>query len=99
MLNIALIDDRSYWIAQVESIHCTEEFELDYFDTYAEFSKGLKCYDIIYLDYYLDKDWIRWVDVFNEVKKRSESVIWFSSVSRCNQEMLDMGAAWAVLKV
>ena len=98
-LEIALIDDKEHWINQVKSLHSWENFHLDYFDTFMEFKKTRKKYDLIYLDYYLDKDNLRWEDIIHEIYDRADKIIWFSSVERCNKILRDMGAEYSVLKI
>ena len=99
MIRIALIDDKSYGRQQIEDIYEWDDFVLDYYQTAKDFFWANKMYDVIYLDYYLDIDGVRWSDIFHEVKRLWKKVIWFSSVWRCNDELVALGADWGVLKI
>ncbi len=98
MLKIALIDDKDYGIKHIKQLHEYEEIELIYFESFEEFKKSDKCFDIIYLDYYLDKDGITGDTILQYVKTRCNKLIGFSSVKRCNEELKKAGATHTVNK-
>ena len=98
MIKIALIDDKSYWLDQIRSIHHWEQFTLDYFETFQSFNSWKQYYDIIYLDYYLDKDWITWDKVVSQVKTRTKKLVWFSSVQSCWLKLVNSWADTVILK-
>ena len=99
MLKIALLDDKSYGIKQIEEIHSTDDFDLTYFDTYKSFIDSKETFDIVYLDYFLDKDNLTGIDVLDEVKKRAKHVVGFSSVQRYSKLLQEKGADdWTVKK-
>jgi hypothetical protein len=98
MLHIALIDDKSYGLQQIRDRHAEDEYKLTYFETFGKFQESGKSFDIVYLDYYLDKDGIRGDQVIDKVKEHARKIIGFSSVERCNNIFLDLGADMAILK-
>lgn len=99
MLKIALIDDKSYGIKQIKQLHKSEKYNLDYYETFQEFQKTQKTYDLIYLDYYLDKDGITGDSVVTEVKKYCKKLIAFSSMKEGCDEIVKAGANKAILKI
>jgi len=103
MLEIALIDDKSYGLKHIEKIHVDIEFNLDYFSSFREFEAKMetnkKFFDIIYLDYFLDKDGITGDLVLSEVKKYTKKVIGFSSVQKCSERLKKAGADEALEKI
>lgn len=93
---IALLDDKSYWIDQIKSsIPWWIEYDFYYFDSYKDIVWNK--FDIIFLDYYLDKDWITWVDIIHNLNARL--IIWFSSVSSWNKKILENWWDYEVLKL
>lgn len=96
MKTIALVDDKDYGLTQVKNaIPDDVEVDLQYFDSY---EKALnQHFDIIVLDYYLDKDGVRSQDIINELD--ADIIISFSSVDSANQTMLNHGADFAAVKV
>jgi len=98
MIKIALIDDKDYGIKQIELLHKGEETEIDYYDSIKKFRESDKTYDIIYLDYYLDKDGILGTSVVPEVKSRAAKVIGFSCIPSRSEEIKDAGADEALTK-
>ncbi|MBT4936802.1 hypothetical protein HON22_02690 [Candidatus Peregrinibacteria bacterium] len=99
MLKIALIDDKSYGIKQIKQLHKPGKYTLDYYETFQEFQKNKKYYDIIYLDYYLDKEGITGDTVVREVKKYCKKLIAFSSMKEGCDEIVKAGADEAILKI
>ena|GEM_PF-6706896 len=98
MLKIALIDDKNYGLDQIKELHAGEDFSLEYFSSYAEFLRNNDSFDVIYLDYYLEKDRITADLILQVVKKRAGKVIAFSSVARRNTELFGLGADAMVQK-
>ncbi len=98
MLRIALIDDKSYGLDLIRSLHTNEECSIDYFSSFREFQSNGGKYDIAYLDYYLDHDGITGDAILPEVKMQAEKIIGFSSVPGCNRRMVELGADGAVDK-
>lgn len=81
---IAFIDDKDYGIPQVlSSIPKWMKYNFHYFDSY---KKALnKHYDIVLLDYYLDKDFCTWEDIVEKLD--FWVLISFSSVDSCNEKI------------
>ena len=98
MLKIALIDDKSYGLKQINERHNGEKFSLEYFSTFQEFQKSGETFDIVYLDYYLEKDGITADQILAEVKAQAGKVIAFSSVERRSEELVKLGADEWILK-
>jgi DNA-binding response OmpR family regulator len=99
MIKIAIIDDKSYGIPHVQELHEHEEFELAYFDTFAKFKLSKKKFDIVYLDYFLDKDGITGDTVIPQIKKQTNKIVGFSSVASCSQKLKQAGADDFVVKI
>ena len=99
MLKIALIDDKSYGLEQIKERHIGEEFSLKYFSTFQKFQESGEIFDIVYLDYYLEKDGITADQILPEVKAQAGKVIAFSSVERRSEELVELGADEAVVKL
>ncbi len=96
MKNIALVDDKDYGIIQIKnSIPDSCEYEFYYFSSYKEALN--KHFDILFLDYYLDIDWVTGEDVFDQLS--ADIIIWFSSVSDCNQKLMNKWAQFGVEKL
>ncbi|UFX82911.1 hypothetical protein [Candidatus Absconditicoccus praedator] len=96
MKKIALVDDKDYGILQIKnSMPDYFQYNFEYFDTYKKAVN--KKFDILFLDYYLDKDGLTGKDVIHELK--ADIIIGFSSVPDCNQELLKKGADFAVTKI
>lgn len=95
-IRIALIDDKEYGIEQIKnSIPDSINYEFFYFSDYKNFDNNV--YDIIFLDYYLDNDWILWKDILKKLKWHI--IIWFSSLEYCNEILLKEWADFAVEKL
>ncbi len=99
MLHIALIDDKSYGLEQIHELHMGTQYELEYFESFKKFQEDKKIYDIVYLDYYLEKDGITGDMVLPQVQQMTQKVIGFSSVERCNEMLKKLGADDTVLKL
>lgn len=98
MLKIALLDDKSYGLEQIEELHLGEEFELKYFETFAAFQKSPDLFDIVYLDYFLDKDGIRGTEIISQVQNKTKKIIGFSSAPFGNEEFKKNGVKETVIK-
>ena len=94
---ICYIDDLSYGIPQViHSIPQWVEYEFCYYNRVSDIPQGAE-YDIVILDYYLDKDRKTALDIID--KFGGSIIIWFSSEESCNQKMLDNWAFYTAKKV
>ena len=69
-----------------------------YFDRYTDFQKDTRHFDLLFLDFFLDKDGIKSSDIFASVRLRATNIVAFSSCSEANQTLLDLGADFAVEK-
>lgn len=96
---IALIDDKSYGLEQIHNRHLGENYVLEYFSTFREFQEKQQHFDIVYLDYYLEKDGITADVVLPTVQILAEKVIAFSSVQSKCDELVKAGADFAVRKL
>lgn len=93
---IALIDDKSYWLAQIRNaIPKWVEYNLEYFDKYVD--AVWKHFDIIFLDYYLDNDWVVWSDIIGELS--ADIIIGFSSVFSCSESIVNAWGDFPVQKI
>jgi hypothetical protein len=93
---ICYIDDLYYWISQViNSIPKNIDYDFYYFNRISdiEFQK----YDIVILDYYLDKDWLTSESVID--KFIWSEIISFSSEQSKNEYMLSKWAKYWVKKL
>jgi len=98
MLKIALLDDKKYGLNQIKEIHEGENFKLFYFSTFQEFKKNSNIFDIVYLDYFLEKDGLTGAEVLPFVKSKTKKVIGFSSVLSRSKELKQLGADNAIVK-
>lgn len=98
MKKIVLIDDQSYGLASIKKIHNHEEYILDYYDTFKEFSTVHKKYDICYLDYYLDKDGITGDTIVQKIREYCKEIIGFSSTQKGCEKIVKAGADRFILK-
>ena len=93
---ICYIDDLYYWISQViNSIPKNIEYDFYYFNRISDIE--FQEYDIVLLDYYLDKDW-ETSEVIIDTFKWSH-IISFSSEKNKNVFMLNKWANYAVTKL
>ena len=99
MLKIALLDDKAYGLEQIKEIHFGEEYELVYFDTFKSFQESPDTFDIIYLDYFLDKDGIKGTEIITHVETRTKKIIGFSSAPFGNEEFKKVGVKETVIKM
>lgn len=99
MLKIALIDDKEYGLEQIRALHRDEKYTLTYFETFREFREKQEYFDIVYLDYYLDKDGITGDTIASEVKQFCKELIGFSSVMECSKKLQEAGADGAIQKI
>ena len=82
MLKIALIDDKSYWIPQIiYSIPKDLEYKFYYYDSIKNI-EDIE-FDIVFLDYYLDKDNKTALDIIDRFLWTT--IVWFSSVDSKNE--------------
>lgn len=95
MWKIALVDDKDYWKNQIiASFPENINYEFYYFDSY---EKALwKKFDVLFLDYYLDKDWLKGEDIIDKLE--ADIIIGFSSVSSCNERLEKLWASFSVQK-
>ena len=93
MYSICLIDDRCYGIPQlINGIPNNVQYEFFYFDRVQSIEK--REYNLILLDYFLDKDNITWADIIDSLN--ADIIIAFSSEDEKNDLLL---AKWAKYKV
>lgn len=86
MLKVCLIDDKTYWIPQlIYSIPKKIKYDFYYYDK-IENIEYIE-YDIIFLDFYLDKDKKTALDIINNLK--SKIIISFSSIESKNDEIIN----------
>ena len=95
--NICYIDDLSYWLPQViHSIPENVEYRFYYYNRIADIEEGID-FDIVILDYYLDKDNKTWLDIIDRFQWNI--IIWFSSEDSCNARMIESGAFYSAKKI
>lgn len=93
---ICYVDDLYYWIAQViNSFPKNIEYEFYYFNRISDIE--FKKYDIVILDYYLDKDWVTSESIIDQFKW--SIIISFSSESSKNKLMLNKWACYWIQKL
>jgi DNA-binding response OmpR family regulator len=97
-MKIAVLDDKSYGIKQIQDIHKNDDFTLYYYDSFITFEEYTKKFDLVYLDYFLDKDGLTGLDVLEEVKKRAKKIIGFSSVEKYSKLLMENGADEYIVK-
>lgn len=96
LYNISLLDDKDYWIRQIiTSIPPNLKYDFKYFDTYEKI-KWHKS-DILFLDYFLDKDWLTWVDIIQNLD--ADIIIWFSSIKQRSDEIEMSGWNFSIQKL
>jgi hypothetical protein len=97
--SILLLDDKRYGMAQIKNALPSDgDFCLDYCERVSDFRQSDSCYDIVFLDYYLDLDGVTGDTVVGDIKPRAKLIIGFSSVDSGNCKILSAGADYAVLK-
>jgi len=85
MLKICLIDDKTYWIPQlIYSIPKNIKYSFYYYDKIEDI-ENIE-FDIIFLDFYLDKDNKTALDIINDLNWKI--IISFSSIEIKNQEII-----------
>lgn len=93
---ICYIDDLYYWIAQViNAIPNNIDYEFYYFNRIWDIK--FQKYDIVILDYYLDKDWVTSESIIDKFKW--SKIISFSSESSKNNLILNKWAEYWVKKL
>ncbi|HRI36670.1 MAG TPA: hypothetical protein PK765_06515 [bacterium] len=97
MYRICLIDDKAYGIPQViRAIPKGIEYEFFYYDRIADIEYTLD-YDVVILDYYLDKDGKTALDIIDRLA--AYPVIAFSSEDAMNDRILERGAVEKATKL
>lgn len=85
MYSICLIDDRCYGIPQViNALTNNLEYEFFYYDRVASIEP--RKYDIVLLDYYLDKDGLTGEDIYDTID--ADCIIAFSSEDEMNDKLI-----------
>lgn len=96
MYSICLIDDLCYGIPQlINAIPDNIEYEFFYFDRVA--SIELRKYDIVLLDYYLDKDGFTGEDIYDTID--ADCIIAFSSEDSMNDKLIWKWAKFKATKL
>lgn len=96
MYSICLIDDRYYGIPQViNALPKNLEYEFFYYDR-VSFIEPRK-YDIVLLDYYLDKDGITGEDIISKIQ--ADLIIAFSSEDEMNDKLIQKWAKYKATKL
>ncbi|USN57755.1 MAG: hypothetical protein H6767_05195 [Candidatus Peribacteria bacterium] len=96
MKTICLIDDLTYGIPQlINAIPKDFKYEFFYFSSVKDINRW--DFDIVLLDYYLDKDGITGKEVISKIN--SSCIIAFSSEGSCNQELRSLGANFSIKKL
>ncbi len=94
---ICYIDDLSYALPQViNSIPTGIEYDFYYYNRITDIEWERE-FDIVILDYYLDKDHKTALDIIERFQ--GSIIVWFSSEQSCNQKMLQNGALYAAQKI
>lgn len=96
MYSICLIDDRCYGIPQI--IHAIPSgimYEFFYFDRVGSIEP--RRYDIILLDYFLDKDGVTGADIYDTLD--AGSIIAFSSDDTKNKILIEKWAQYKAKKL
>lgn len=96
MLKIAYIDDLYYWIPQViNAIPKDVEYRFYYYNRIWDI-ENIE-FDIVILDFYLDKDWKTALDIID--KFLWNIIIWFSSVDSKNDLILENWWVYKATKI
>ncbi len=99
-MKIALLDDKEFGLVQIKnSLPVGVKAEFFYFDKFSEFEKDHTIFDILFLDYFLDKDGITSDQIFCSIKNRAKMIISFSSSISANEKMLGLGVDFTVTKM
>lgn len=99
-MNIALVDDKSYGLAQIKNAFPSHIlYDVEWFSSVPEFFLSKKRFDIVFLDYYLENDGITGDTIIFDVQQQAKTIIAFSSLSLGNEKMLSAGANYSVLKL
>lgn len=96
---IALLDDKSFGLIQIKNALPGKTLEVVYFSTFVAFQQSTEHFDILLLDYYLDKDDLSSDMVFDQICPRAKTIIAFSSSVSANERLLRLGADFAVQKL
>ncbi|MBS8121954.1 hypothetical protein [Candidatus Vampirococcus lugosii] len=93
---IGLIDDKDYGIEQIKkSVPNNIKYKFKHFFSYKDAIK--ETFDILFLDYYLDKDGVKGKEVIQLME--ANIIIGFSSVPECNNILLIKGADYGITKL
>jgi len=99
-MKIGLLDDKKIGISQIKNAlgadFCGEFF---YFSSAAEFFAGDDFFDIIFLDFFLDRDGITADAIFSKIRPRARKIVAFSSSRRGNEILKKAGADAVVEKI
>jgi len=96
MHKICLIDDKSYWIPQViNSLDKNLEYKFFYYDR-IESIEDID-FDIVLLDFYLDKDNKTALDIIDRFI--GKIIVWFSSEDSKNDLILKNGWVYKARKI
>lgn len=99
-MKIALLDDKEFGLVQIKNaMPVGVEAEFFYFDKFSDFDKDDTVFDILFLDYFLDKDQITSDQIFCSIGNRANIIISFSSSSSANKKMLGLGVDFTVTKM
>ncbi len=98
-MNIALLDDKQYGLTQIQNaLPVNSSAQVQWFSTVSEFMSCREDFDIVFLDYYLDKDGITGDTIIDAVRKKAKEIVAFSSISRGNEKLKAAGADFAIIK-
>ena len=98
-LQIALLDDKEFGIHQIRNaLPVGLVAEITWFPDLPALRADTRRFDILFLDYYLDRDGITGDRAFAEVRRRAGVIIGFSSAESGNRHLLACGADHAVAK-
>lgn len=96
MYSICLIDDRYYGIPQViNAIPNNIEYEFFYYDRVASIEP--RRYDLVLLDYFLDKDDLTGEDIYDTID--ADCIIAFSSEDAMNDKLIQKWAKFKATKL
>ena len=98
-LQIALLDDKEFGVQQIRNaLPVGVAAEVTWFPDLPALRADVRVFDILFLDYYLDRDGITGDMAMAEVQRRAGVIIGFSSAESGNRHLLACGADHAVAK-
>jgi len=96
---IALLDDKDIGIRQIRAaLPEGVAAEIIWIPDLQTFRQSVTAYEILLLDYYLDRDGITSDEVFSEIRSRARLIIGFSSSTTGNAKLHQCGADFTVKK-